>query len=928
MTDMRKFNTHGGYFSPQGYLRINEGGSHDENPNGGVQLGTDGQGIPNMLEENEPVYNDFVYSDNIRASAEMLRKHKLPEKFSGKLFSEIADLFVDEAEERPNDPISNNGLNAMLVRLADAQEEQKQLDEQAELEREIAALSPEEQAELEQMLVAQEAQQASGQPMSQEEVAMMQSAPQEVVPQEATPEEAAMVQQYSQPQMMAGGGFIRRFGDGTPGVVTASGGDTPETVVAQDGLLPEGTSMPFNVNPETGGVSGGILMRVNPETGDLVDDITPSRVVAFPGKTQAWVDAEVGPEGRKFKQQIADGRRRFAENAYSIFDEASLPLYFVPGVGEVLMAKDAVADALNGDFTTAGLFFGPGKYVKQGKKVVKRTAKYAEKVKKAEEARTRLAAAKSAQVQAQSAFDGLKNQLAELGRKKELLTDPASIKQAEQEIAELYKKYYEARRQVHKATTGVLSASANKALRSTAEWLAQDPSKPMSKGRKAAYWVGSAAGLAGTGLGLDAIVDAVNDSKNGTTFHPYNPIDDAEFQIDSDSNDFARGGLMRQFSAGSPDGEVVDLLKTVTPNVGVEQVWPGVNDWKRGQVYGHFLPPDFGNTVHGTDIPVPYSEEWYAEMLREQHGQRVAAQSGASSTVVAPTAKTMVSVPSQQSALAHRSYKLPFDDKYKVKLHVALPELKKPADIPSRDKQDKERKEKKKSVQRAKAADALRYASVVTNGLMGLYNAFQKPDRYTLPTYTPTLPTGRLSFVNPVYNPLDENRFVNSVLADAAGARRAILNSGAGPSVNATLLAQNHVTGLNIGDARLRAQEANLQRYNDVIARHNANAQALGQFNSHLSAQRAGMLNNAQLQNMQNMLNLQRLNYGAEGEKAAAVSGSLNAVGKGLADIGNENYMLNGVRTTPGLVYARNADGSVSFVKKEGCGGLLKRYKK
>ena len=33
---MSKFDTHGGYFAPKDYTRINEGGSHEENPNGGV----------------------------------------------------------------------------------------------------------------------------------------------------------------------------------------------------------------------------------------------------------------------------------------------------------------------------------------------------------------------------------------------------------------------------------------------------------------------------------------------------------------------------------------------------------------------------------------------------------------------------------------------------------------------------------------------------------------------------------------------------------------------------------------------------------------------------------------------------------------------------------------------------------------------------
>lgn len=158
----KEFNIQGGYFSPPGFLKVETGGSHDENPNGGVQIGVDEQGIPNMLEEGEPVYDDYVYSDNITADKSILEQFHLPEKYAGKLYSEIADAFVDEAEDRPLDPISNNGLRVMLGRLANAQEQQKANQEQDEIEKELADMSPEELTELEQILTAQEQNQQVG----------------------------------------------------------------------------------------------------------------------------------------------------------------------------------------------------------------------------------------------------------------------------------------------------------------------------------------------------------------------------------------------------------------------------------------------------------------------------------------------------------------------------------------------------------------------------------------------------------------------------------------------------------------------------------------------------------------------------------------------------------------------------------------------
>ena len=187
---MGKFNVHGGIFAPKGYFRVNEGGSHETNPNGGVQVGVDEEGVPNLLEEDEPVYNDFVYSDRITADPAVLEEFNIPSKYAGKLYSEIADSYVDEAEQRPNDPISNNGLNAMLVRVANAQEEQKRREEQAQIEQELSQMSPEELAQLEQILADEEA-------VSPEEEVMMQE------PIDVSPEFAC-------------GGKVHKFGNGSP----------------------------------------------------------------------------------------------------------------------------------------------------------------------------------------------------------------------------------------------------------------------------------------------------------------------------------------------------------------------------------------------------------------------------------------------------------------------------------------------------------------------------------------------------------------------------------------------------------------------------------------------------------------------------------------------------------------------------------------
>lgn len=202
---MSKFDTHGGYFAPKDYLRVNEGGSHEENPNGGVQIGVDPEGNPNLLEEGEPVYKDYVYSDNIEAEKEFLEQNNLPGKYAGKLYSKIADDLFSEAEERPLDPTSRNGIEVMLGRLADAQEQQKQAKEQRDLEDELANLSPEELDQLEAMLA-----------QGEQEQMMSEQVPTEAAPEEQMMAPAEPMPVEGMPMMKNGGTLLRKYDMGGP----------------------------------------------------------------------------------------------------------------------------------------------------------------------------------------------------------------------------------------------------------------------------------------------------------------------------------------------------------------------------------------------------------------------------------------------------------------------------------------------------------------------------------------------------------------------------------------------------------------------------------------------------------------------------------------------------------------------------------------
>ena len=119
--DIPNYQTHGGDFF-NGVTKINEGGTHEENPNGGIIMGIDEKGVPNLVEEGEVIYNDYVYSNRLTPDEEMLKKFNLPSKYKGKTYSYIAEDLSKESEETPLDSISKRGLQANMAKLATIQE--------------------------------------------------------------------------------------------------------------------------------------------------------------------------------------------------------------------------------------------------------------------------------------------------------------------------------------------------------------------------------------------------------------------------------------------------------------------------------------------------------------------------------------------------------------------------------------------------------------------------------------------------------------------------------------------------------------------------------------------------------------------------------------------------------------------------------------
>lgn len=105
-----------------GITFINEGGTHEQNPLEGVLMGVDKEGTPNLVEEGEVIWNDYVFSNRLTPNKKLLNQYGFPEKYEDYSFAKIAEELQKESAERPNDIISKKGLQDNMQTLIMIQE--------------------------------------------------------------------------------------------------------------------------------------------------------------------------------------------------------------------------------------------------------------------------------------------------------------------------------------------------------------------------------------------------------------------------------------------------------------------------------------------------------------------------------------------------------------------------------------------------------------------------------------------------------------------------------------------------------------------------------------------------------------------------------------------------------------------------------------
>ena len=115
-------------------IRIESGGTHEENPIGGVPMGTDTEGTMNTVEQGETVLKDFVYSNRIKLpeDIDLKSEYNLPNALKGKTFAKASEIINNKFKER-EDKVSLETKQVFLDRLASLQEELKQAEKDAEM---------------------------------------------------------------------------------------------------------------------------------------------------------------------------------------------------------------------------------------------------------------------------------------------------------------------------------------------------------------------------------------------------------------------------------------------------------------------------------------------------------------------------------------------------------------------------------------------------------------------------------------------------------------------------------------------------------------------------------------------------------------------------------------------------------------------------
>lgn len=170
---------------PMGQLtEFNGGGTHEENPLGGIPQGTAPDGAANLVESGETKLNaeNYIFSDQIKITKEIAKEFNLPEKLVGRTYAEASKKvnYSDSRREPGYDTIQDNSSKKNLDTLMQGQELQKQMEVQKKLG-EIQSLDPNALAQIAQSYQPQGMPPQGGAPQGMEEMPQGQPSQEEMM---------------------------------------------------------------------------------------------------------------------------------------------------------------------------------------------------------------------------------------------------------------------------------------------------------------------------------------------------------------------------------------------------------------------------------------------------------------------------------------------------------------------------------------------------------------------------------------------------------------------------------------------------------------------------------------------------------------------------------------------------------------------------
>ena len=895
---MSKFDTHGGYFAPKDYMRVNEGGSHEENPNGGVQVGMDPEGNPNLLEENEPVYKDYVYSDNIYADGGLLEKHVLPKKYANKLYSWIADDIISEAEERPLDATSRNGLEVLLGRLAEAQEEQKQMEQQKELEEELANLSPEELDELEAMLAQQEQ-------IPQEEMVPEQ----QVQPEMIAPEQTMMQQPMQGMPMMKCGGFIRRYDEGGP------------------------------IKNEQGNIE------------DRLDDVLAEIMLANATK-QEYVDAtrELNTSNSNLRNRSLWYRLLGRDEKTTSSNIESLENELVRKLSVIAENKGGLYSDKNGSYYR-NIMKEVDSIKNSLKRARERQSKYGAKI---QESRSSV---ENAQHKVDSLYNVLQKQSAGLPYSympaaPSNINLPRSYNVVDAPLVERRDTFE------YVAPTDTSAWISEPDIRMSYD----EPQNYANMGIQAQPTQPAARSTSGRGLGNIVIPPGYDENsfKCGGRVNRFDGGGWADFLklVTGYSPSSNAGGIPGTYSIDRNFGYLngnkdIYALEHSDPYVAFTNYVISHADDPNVRAYLELLDKNTGGTADKLFVNGQLRKGWDALYTKRRNDQVAGIYhlnpediSFLSATAEPQAATAQVAPASEQQAIAGSVYPLgawgqfprmsgvlydwaydnptgtrfnPKDPRegatlYPVSAGVGTSSVSGGTSATRATGDRVYDYENGWRSERGLLPTWPRYSGAIGAGLLGMYNAFTPADRYNSTRLNPQLPEGRINLQNQVYNPLDQNMVANAISAQNNATNRVLRNTGLGPSIAASVLAADNNYTNNLGQGFIQAWDANNQRRNQVIAANNQAEAQRANFDWTVDATRKQILNDTAYKNAYNDLMLQRLNYASEADKYNAISNQINAGLEALSGIGRENFTMNQINTNPAFLgYGYGANGGIFY---------------